>query len=473
VDRFGGLVVLYDRLSSLKKAPYGEVLAKRHRSDCFATELPNNTGTRTSVVEIAASASPFELLTLGRKIAAQQFLVDPKDIGVVVAGLDAATAGRAMEAVVAALLAAREPLPSFKQEPDAPRRLATIHLFGLRQPLDLRRTEAEAEGNFLARSLTQLPANKLTPRIYRQKIAALARKEGWEFKFHGKPALERLGAGAFLAVAQGSPDADAGIVHLRYTPPRTRTAPRSAPRVGLVGKGICFDTGGTNLKPARHMHGMHQDMAGSAVVLGTLLALTRLRAPFGVDCWLSLAQNHIGPRAYKQNDVVTAMNGTTIEVIHTDAEGRMVLADTLAMASAKKPALLVDFATLTGSCIQALGTAYSGALTNRDEFIAPIMIAGKESGERVWPFPMDKDFDAQLESEVADIKQCTLENEADHILGARFLSRFVPDEVPWIHVDIASSAHKGGLAHVPTEVTGFGVRFALHLLLDGNLPGHG
>jgi leucyl aminopeptidase len=240
-------------------------------------------------------------------------------------------------------------------------------------------------------------------------------------------------------------------------------------RIALVGKGICFDTGGTNLKSARHMHAMHQDMAGSAVALGTLLALTRLRVPFAVECWLALAQNHIGPNAYKQNDVVTAMNGTTIEVIHTDAEGRMVLADTLAMASESKPALMIDYATLTGSCIQALGTAYSGACTNRDAFIPALIDAGRASGERVWPFPMDEDFDAQLESELADIKQCTLENEADHILGARFLSYFVEEEVPWVHLDLASAAHKGGLAHVPTEITGFGVRYTLHLLLDKRL----
>jgi len=467
VDGFGGLVVLYDQPASLKRAPYGEVLRTRKRSDNFATDLPNSRATRASVVEISPAATPFELLTLGRKIAAQQYVTDPKEIAIVVAGLDAATGARAVEAVVAGLLAAREPLPSFKKEPDAAKQLARIQIHGLRKELDLARTLAEAEGNLLARSLTQLPANKLTPRLYRQKAAALARREGWEFKFYGVPTLQRMGAGAFLAVAQGSPEADAGIVHLRYTP----RGARSAPRISLVGKGICFDTGGTNLKPARHMHGMHQDMAGSAAVLGLLLALTRLRAPFGVDAWLALAQNHIGPKAYKQNDVVTAMNGITIEVIHTDAEGRMVLADALALASAKKPALLVDFATLTGSMIGALGTAYSGALTNRDEFIAPIMIAGKESGERVWPFPMDKDFDAQLESEVADIKQCTLESDADHILGARFLGKFVAQEVPWIHVDIASSAHKGGLAHVPTEVTGFGVRFGLHLLLDAGIWG--
>src|SRR5690606_37316789 len=140
-----------------------------------------------------------------------------------------------------------------------------------------------------------------------------------------------------------------------------------------------------------------------------------------------LAQNHIGPDAYKPNDVVTACDGTTIEVVHTDAEGRMVLADTLALVRKTKPDLVLDFATLTGACVAALGTRYSGVFTNRDELNAPLIAAGAASGERVWPFPMAADYDKALESKVADIKQCCLENEADHILAARFLSRFVGD----------------------------------------------
>jgi leucyl aminopeptidase len=214
------------------------------------------------------------------------------------------------------------------------------------------------------------------------------------------------------------------------------------------------------------MHGMHEDMQGSAVALGTLLALTELKADFPVDCWLALAQNHIGPRAYKQNDVVRAANGTTIEVMHTDAEGRMILADTLTLASREKPGLIVDYATLTGSCIAALSTRLSGVMTNREELIPKLIEAGRESGERVWPFPLYDDFDKALKSEIADTKQCTLDNDADQILGAMFLKKFLVNDPAWVHVDLASGNHKGGLAHIPTDVTGFGVRFALSLLLD-------
>jgi len=207
-------------------------------------------------------------------------------------------------------------------------------------------------------------------------------------------------------------------------------------------------------------------MAGSAVALGTLLALTRLKVNFTVDCWLAIAQNMISPTAYKQNDVVTALNGTTIEIVHTDAEGRMVLADTLALAGKAKPGMIIDYATLTGTCVYALGTRYSGAFTNRSALIKPIIDAGVASGERVWPFPTDADFDKGLDSDIADVKQCSLEGDADHILAARFLNRFVDPKIPWLHLDLASASNKGGLAHIPTATTGFGVRFTLQLLLE-------
>lgn len=144
----------------------------------------------------------------------------------------------------------------------------------------------------------------------------------------------------------------------------------------------------------------------------------------------------------------------------------MVLADTLALASAAHPRLIIDYATLTGACMSALGTGYSGAFTNRHALHPAVIQAGIDSGERVWPFPTDTDYDKALDSCVADIKQCTLGGRADHILAARFLKRFVAEGVDWLHVDLSAVNHKGGLAHVPTDVTGFGVRFTLNLLLE-------
>jgi len=208
---------------------------------------------------------------------------------------------------------------------------------------------------------------------------------------------------------------------------------------------------------------MHEDMNGSAVALGLLLAIHKLKLPVQVDAWLALAQNNISSRAYKQNDIVTALDGTHIEIVHTDAEGRMVLADTLTLAARAKPDLLIDFATLTGSMIGALGNRYCGVFASSDELAMLAIGAGRQTGERVCVFPMDEDYEAALESKVADIKQCTLEGEADHILAARFLKRFTGD-TPWLHVDLAAANCKDGLGGVASDITGFGVAWGAGLL---------
>ncbi len=457
------------------RLPEGAALRRRAEHAGFeglaksplVTDLPNPAGTRVSLTTAGADIDSFRLLELARRHVSVHLAHRAREIIVVAPGFGAAASLRILEAVAAATLAGVAAMPDFRREKSPPSPLRRLRLYGGGKRLDLARIRAEDDGNRLARELTMLPPNALTPALYRRRIGALARREGWRMRFLDSRALKRLGAGAFLAVAQGSASDDAGIVHLRYRP-RARPRSSGSGTLSLVGKGICFDTGGVNLKPAKHMHGMHEDMAGSAVALGTLLALSRLKAPFAIDCWLALAQNHIGPRAYKQNDVVTACNGTTIEVMHTDAEGRMVLADTLALASRESPALIIDYATLTGTCVYALGTRYSGAFTNRPALHPDVIAAGQASGERVWPFPIDADFDQDLDSRIADIKQCTLEGPADHILAARFLNRFVDDR-PWLHIDLSSGNHKGGLAHIPTDITGAGVRFTLNLLLDRGL----
>jgi len=345
-----------------------------------------------------------------------------------------------------------------RKKKDERKPLQKIALFGNvdRKPLEAIR--AQAEGNLLCRELTILPPNELTPTVYRQRIKVLAQENGWKHQELDVKKLRKLGAGAFVAVAQGSDPEDAAIVHLTYKHPKAKQT------VALVGKGICFDTGGHNLKPARYMLNMHEDMNGSAVALGILLAATQQKLPVNIDCWLAIAQNHIGPLAYKQNDIVTALNGTTIEVMHTDAEGRMVLADTLTLASREKPDLMIDFATLTGTMMSALGARYSGVLGNRDELLQQAVSVGKQSGERLCAFPLDEDYEPALDSKVADIKQCSLSGDADHILATRFLQRFVEHDVPWLHVDLSASRCEGGLGAVATDVTGFGVVWGLAML---------
>ena len=397
----------------------------------------------------------FVVQTQARK--AMQLLLDehPASITIVVQG-DEAQRRQAAEAVVYAAWVNGAPLPVHKKK-DQRKPLHKIVLYGYADTKSFAALKAQAEGNLLCRTLTVLPPNELTPGLYRKRIKELAKQNGWQLKEFDLKALRKMGAGAFVAVAQGSHDEDAAIVHLRYRHARAKQT------VALVGKGICFDTGGHNLKPSRYMHNMHEDMNGSAVALGILLAATQEKMPVNLDCWLALAQNHISPKAYKQNDIVKALNGTTIEIIHTDAEGRMVLADTLTLASRAKPDLMIDFATLTGSMATALGARYSGVLGNRDELVQRAVNVSKQCGERLCAFPMDEDYEAGLESKVADIKQCSQAGEADHILAARFLKRFV-DDVPWLHIDLSSSRCEEGLGIVASDVTGFGVSWGLGML---------
>ena len=392
----------------------------------------------------------------------------PAEIEIAVFGDDAFRERAAAAATHVALING-QPLPSWKGG-KAPVALKRIVLHGV-SGLSLVREQALAEANTLCRELTVLPPNLLNPASYRERVRGLAKAAGWKLEEYDIKRLQKLKAGAFLAVARGSGHEDAAIVRLTYTPNRPLSRKRGRAEEGesaiktiaLVGKGICFDTGGHNLKPARYMNNMHDDMNGSAVALGILTAASRLKLPVNLEVWLAIAENHLSPQAYTQNEVVTAMNGTTIEIVHTDAEGRMVLADTLALAAKEKPAAIIDFATLTGSMAVALGERMSGVISNRDDLAARAVVAGQACGDRVVAFPMPEDYDEALDSTVADVKQCTLDGEADHILAARFLQRFVAD-TPWLHVDLSSSRCKGGLGAAGTDINGFGVALGLQLL---------
>lgn len=401
----------------------------------------------------------FEQLSALRKALDSLFDEQPRNIAIGVFGDEALRTALAREAVYVAWINGA-PLPVRKKK-DENKPLARIDLFGAEAGPDLSAVAAVARANVLARELTMLPPNELTPTSYRARLRKLAKDRAWNIDEYDLKYLRKAGAGAFAAVAQGSDEEDAAIVHLSYRPKG------AALSVALVGKGICFDTGGHQLKSAKYMAGMHEDMNGSAVALGLLQALAEQAFPVRVDAWLALAQNRIGPSAYKPGDVVTALDGTTIEIVHTDAEGRMVLADTLALAArgdnGRPPNLIVDFATLTGSMIYSLGTRYAGVFSNDPELGGLALTAGQASGERVAAFPMDADYEKPLESKIADVKQCTLEGEADHILAARFLQRFVADR-PWLHVDLSAANCAGGLGAVASDVTGFGVAWGVELL---------
>ncbi len=441
-----------------------ELYGRRVRKEGDCCQLRVGAGAQTLLIAVcpATQASTFERLQSAAKVARAALDSEPATLLIWQHNGVRESAQPALLAIVAAVQAAAFRFATFKSKPKPRTALARIDLAPVGRLTDLDATLASCAGNNIARWLTALPPSTLNAAAYRRLLQDLARRLRLSYRFYGERELKRLGAGAFLAVSQGNATRDAGIVRLAYRP---RGA--ASPAVSLVGKGICFDTGGTNLKAHKGMLDMHTDMEGSAVAVGSLYALHALRSPAAVDCWLAITENRIGPLAYKPQDVVRAQNGTTIQVIHTDAEGRMVLADTLCLAARAKPGAIIDYATLTGACVYALTERYSGAFTNRPEAREAIEAAGAASGERVWCFPMDKDFDSDLESAVADVLQCSADSKGDHILAARFLSRFVPKAIPWLHLDLAAGTRHGGLAHIATEITGFGVRYTLELLRRG------
>ena len=454
-------------LPDVETIPGGErlpiVLARRTMAIADLLKSPvvteSETGVMTCWLMLDGSTSRFAQMDLLRRGWGLLLDEQPEKLALGAVGeADFCAQSLALAAYVAGVNAVI--LPSWKTGKPA-RKVKTLYVYGTAEPA-LRYAWAVAGGNVLARNLIATPGNLLTPGIYRARIEGLATQYGWKMETYDQKALRKLKAGAFLAVAQGSMDKDAAIVHLRRHVNAKNT-------VALVGKGICFDTGGHNLKSAKYMQGMHEDMAGSAVALGILQAATELDLPVNLDVWLAIAQNHLSPEAYKPGDVVTAMNGTTIEIVHTDAEGRMALADTLALAAQQKPDMMVDFATLTGSMVTSLGTRYSGVFGNRPAEVSKAIAAGAVSGERLCAFPMDDDYAPALDSHVADIKQCLLEGEADHILASCFLQRFVAD-IPWLHLDLSAANCAKGLGAVSSDITGFGVAWGVQWLSDAIVP---
>jgi leucyl aminopeptidase len=467
LETAGHALLLLPVSKSLPEMPVGaELKAAMKRRDLkidalakspVAVQLPG--GTLAVVAMLKSDASTFETHELVRKALALLMAEHPKALALAVFGDDTFRA-RAAEAAVYTALVNAVPLPSRKSKPDPV--LKSIQLHGYQSADGYARVQALAEGNTLTRSLTVQGPDELTPGVYRKRIKTLAKQYGWTVEEYPFEKLRKMGAGAFCAVAQGSPAKDAAIVRISYKGPKGK-----AKKVAFVGKGICFDTGGHNLKPAKYMQGMHEDMNGSAVVLGILAAASKLKMPVALEGWVALAENHISPQAYRQNEVVTALNGTTIEVVHTDAEGRMVLADTLTLAAKGKPDLIADFATLTGSMHYALGSRMSGVFATSSVLAHQASRAATASGERIVVFPYPEDYDSNLESTVADVKQCSMEGEADHILATRFLSRFIGD-TPWLHMDLSGHSCKGGLGAVMSDTNGFGVAWGI-ALLDGVL----
>jgi leucyl aminopeptidase len=305
--------------------------------------------------------------------------------------------------------------------------------------------EAIAAGYATARRLAMMPPNLCTPDHLADTARELATTHGMKATVLGRAELTRLKAGAFLAVAQGTPQ-EPRLIALEYK------GGRGAPVV-LVGKGLCFDTGGISIKPAPGMEWMKFDMCGAAGVLGALEAIARLRLPINVVGLIGATTNMPSGEAYKPGDVVRAMNGKTIEVVNTDAEGRMVLADLLTYAVRYKPAAVVDAATLTGACVIALGNTATAVLGTHDALAEELLAAGSRAGEPGWRLPLWAAYRELIDSDVADMKNAG-GRAAGTITAAHFLAEFIGD-YPWTHLDIAGTAYsETDLGHIPKGPTG-------------------
>ena len=316
-----------------------------------------------------------------------------------------------------------------------------------------------AEAINLARDMVNEPANCMTPGQMAEAAKEIAGKYNLEFKVFDREDMETMGMGALLGVAKGS-NQPPKLITLSY-----KGDERSEKAVGFLGKGITFDSGGISIKPSEGMNEMKDDMAGAATVMTAVVAIAQLKPKINVTAVIPATENLPSGTALKPGDVLKAMNGKTIEVISTDAEGRLILADALSYAQKLGLSPLIDLATLTGACRVALGTLYSGVFGNDQDLIDKILKAAEKTGERMWQMPMPEEYKEQNKSEIADVKN-TGNRYGGAITAALFLAEFV-DNTPWVHIDIAgtaSSTKESG--YITKGATGVGVRTLVELALS-------
>ena len=316
-------------------------------------------------------------------------------------------------------------------------------------------------GTNFARDLVSEPPNVLNPKEYTNRLVKL-RKLGIKVTVYNETKLKKLGMHSLLGVGRGSANESFLVTLEWYGNKKNKKSPLS-----FVGKGVCFDTGGISLKPAKFMEEMKYDMAGSAVVAGLIQSLALRKAKLNAIGVVGLVENMPGGNAQRPGDIVKAYNGKTIEVLNTDAEGRLVLADALSFTEKKfKPKFIIDLATLTGAIIVALGEEYAGLFSNNDDLSKKLSEAGEKVNEKVWRLPLHKNYDKLMNSTIADIQNINYSGGAGSITAAQFLQRFV-EKTPWAHLDIAGMAFSKKAANLnPGGATGFGVRLLNQLIED-------
>jgi len=320
--------------------------------------------------------------------------------------------------------------------------------------------EEQIEAIYTTRDLVTEPSNHLTPEIYAKFCEGL-KKQGLKVEVLGEKEMTKLGMHALLGVGQGS-EHESKLVVMRHNGGKKGDAP-----VAFVGKGVTFDTGGISIKPANGMWDMKYDMGGSATVVGLMQLLVLRKAKVNAVGVVGLVENMPDGKAQNPGDVVKSMSGQTIEVLNTDAEGRLVLADALWYTQSKyKPQFMVNLATLTGAIVVALGTSRAGLFSNNKKLANRLYECGKATGDEVWELPLGDVYDKQINSEIADMQNIGADREAGSITAAQFLQRFV-NEVPWAHLDIAGVAWDGkGNGTGPKGATGYGVRLLNELVRE-------
>ena len=327
--------------------------------------------------------------------------------------------------------------------------------------IDQNKFKAIEDGTFYARDLVSEPGNVLHPDEYARRINSL-RKFGLKVTIYDEKKLKKLGMNTLLGVGQGS-IRGSYLVTMEWNGLRDKTKP-----LAFVGKGVCFDTGGISLKPAKFMEDMTYDMAGSAVVVGLMKSLALRKAKINAVGVVGLVENMPGGNAQRPGDIVKSYSGKTVEVLNTDAEGRLVLADALTYTEEKfKPKFIIDLATLTGAIIVSLGSEYAGLFSNDDKLSKQLIDAGEDVEEKVWRMPLNKNFDKLIDSKNADMQNINYVGGAGSTTAAQFLQRFILNNTPWAHLDIAGMAFsKYGGALNSGGATGYGVRLLNKLIED-------
>jgi len=342
------------------------------------------------------------------------------------------------------------------------KRLISINVFGNKNKISAQnqlRFKALEEGTFFARDLVSEPGNILHPDEYAKRLSSL-KKHGLKINIYDEKKLKKLGMNALLGVGQGS-IRGTYLVTMEWNGLKDNSKP-----LAFVGKGVCFDTGGISLKPAKFMEDMTYDMAGSATVVGLMKNLALRKAKINAVGVVGLVENMPGGNAQRPGDIVKSYSGKTIEILNTDAEGRLVLADALTFTEKKfKPKFMVDLATLTGAIIVSLGSEYAGLFSNDDKLSKQLLDVGEKVDEKLWRMPLHKNFDKLIDSKNADMQNINYVGGAGSTTAAQFLQRFILNKTPWAHLDIAGMAFsKYGGALNSGGATGYGVRLLNQLI---------